>query len=127
MYLSPARTPNLDEAHLHEEMAMPVRPRSGTRKATVQEQRDVASAVAIAALSFIAAEPERLGRFLALSGIGPESLRSAAREPGFLTGVLDHLANDDQLLRDFAEQNEFDPEQVMKARELLAGGPPQGS
>jgi hypothetical protein len=112
---------------LDEEKTMPVRPRSGTRKATAQEQREAASALAIAALSFIAGEPERLGRFLALSGIGPESLRTAAREPGFLAGVLDHLANDDQLLREFAEQNEFDPEQVMKARELLAGGPPPGS
>jgi hypothetical protein len=121
------RIPHLEEARLHEEMAMPVRPRSGTRKATAQEQREAASALAIAGLSFIASEPERLGRFLALSGIGPESLRSAAREPGFLAGVLDHLASDDQLLRDFAEQNEFDPEQVMKARELLAGVPPQGS
>jgi hypothetical protein len=92
----------------------------------LQQQRDAAAALAIAALGFIAAEPERLGRFLALTGIGPESLRSAARDPAFLIGVLDHLAGDDQLLRDFAEQNEFDPEQVMKARELLAGDPPRG-
>jgi hypothetical protein len=105
---------------------MPVRPGAGSRKATLQEQRDAAAALAIAALGFIAAEPERLGRFLALTGIGPESLRSAARDPAFLIGVLDHLAGDDQLLRDFAEQNEFDPEQVMKARELLAGDPPRG-
>ena len=103
---------------------MPVRPRSGIRKATLQEQREAASAVAIAALSFIASESERLGRFLALTGIGPESLRSAALHPGFLAGVLDHLASDDQLLREFAEQNEFDPEQVMKARELLSGESP---
>jgi hypothetical protein len=79
------------------------------------------------ALSFIASEPERLGRFLALTGIGPESIRNAAREPGFLIGVLDHLGNDDQLLRAFAEQNEFEPEQVMQARELLAGAPSYGS
>jgi hypothetical protein len=99
---------------------MPYRPRSGSRKASLQEQQDAAAALAIAALSFIAGEPERLGRFLAQTGIGPESLRTAAREPGFLVGVLDHMAGDDQLLREFAEQNEFDPEQVMKARELLA-------
>ena len=45
---------------------------------------EAAEALAIAALTFIAEEPERLGRFLALTGIGPESLRAAAREPGFL-------------------------------------------
>jgi hypothetical protein len=106
---------------------MPNRPRSGARKSSLQERKDTATALAIAALSFIASEPERLGRFLALTGIGPESIRNAAREPGFLIGVLDHLASDDRLLRAFAEQNEFDPEQVMQARELLAGAPSRGS
>jgi hypothetical protein len=109
------------------EMAMPNRPRSGSRKPALQERQDAAAALAITALSFIAGEPERLGRFLALTGIGPESIRTAAREPNFLVGVLDHLASDDQLLRAFAEQNDLDPEQVMQARELLAGGIPNGS
>ena len=40
-------------------------------------------------------EPERLGRFLALTGIGPPEFATAAREPGFLAGVLDHLAADE--------------------------------
>jgi hypothetical protein len=106
---------------------MPNRPRSGVRKPSLQERKDAATSLAILALSFIAGEPERLGRFLALTGIGPESIRTAAREPDFLVGVLDHLASDEQLLRAFAEQNEFDPEQVMQARELLAGAPPHGS
>ena len=91
------------------------------------ERQHAAEQLAIAALGFIAGEPERLGRFLALTGIGPKSIRTAAREPDFLVGVLDHLASDEQLLRAFAEQNEFDPEQVMQARELLAGAPPHGS
>jgi hypothetical protein len=109
------------------ETAMAHRPRSGARKPSLQERKDAATALAIMALSFIAGDPERLGRFLALTGIGPESIRNAAREPGFLIGVLDHLASDDQLLRAFAEQNELDPEQVMQARELLAGAPPHGT
>jgi hypothetical protein len=103
------------------------RPRSGGRKPSLQERQDAATALAIIALGFIAGEPERLGRFLALTGIGPESIRNAAREPDFLVGVLDYLASDDQLLRAFAEQNDFDPQQVMQARELLAGAPQQGS
>jgi hypothetical protein len=86
--------------------------------------RELAETVAIQALSFIAEEPERLGRFLALTGIGPESLRDAAREPNFLLGVLDHLAGDDLLLREFATQTEIVPEVVTRARDLLAGAPP---
>ena len=54
-----------------------------TEKPDRKKGRETAEALAIAALTFIAEEPERLGRFLALSGIGPESLRAAASEPGF--------------------------------------------
>jgi len=73
------------------------------------------------ALGFIAAEPERLGRFLAMTGIGPHSVRAAALEPQFLAGVLDYLVADEELLRAFAAQSEIDPETVMRARALLAG------
>jgi len=81
-----------------------------------------AQELAIAALGFIAAEPDRLGRFLAMTGIGPESIRDAAREPRFLAGVLDHIAGDEPLLLAFAADNEVDPEHVMLARDLLVGG-----
>jgi hypothetical protein len=88
-------------------------------------QQGAATELAIAALTFIAEEPERLGRFLALSGIGPESLRAAAREPGFLLGVLDYLLGDETLLLTFAEQGAIDPADVAAARDVLAGETPQ--
>jgi len=56
--------------------------------------REAAEALAIQALNFLATEPERLGRFLALSGLGPESIRAAAAESGFLANVLAHLGED---------------------------------
>jgi hypothetical protein len=87
-----------------------------------KEQQAAAQELAIAALGFIAAEPERLGRFLAMTGIGPESIRDAAREPRFLAGVLDHIAGDERLLLAFAAENEVDPGHVMLARDLLIGG-----
>lgn len=96
-------------------------PRS--RRPDPRERQDAAIALAIAALSFIASEPERLGRFLALTGIGPESIREAAREPDFLLGVLDHLAGDEALLIAFANENAIAPEEVASAREVLAGAP----
>src|SRR5262245_18186496 len=96
-------------------------PRS--RKPDPKQVHDAATAHAISALSFIASDPERLGRFLAHTGIGPESIRSAAREPGFLLGVLEHLTSDEALLIEFANQNDVDPEQVALARDVLAGAP----
>ena len=80
-----------------------------------------AEALAIAALGFIAGEPERLGRFLAMTGIGPDSIRAAAREPQFLLGVLDHLVADEPLLLAFAAENAIDPGEVIKARDIIAG------
>ena len=85
------------------------------------EQRAAAEALAIAALNFIAAEPERLGRFLAMSGLGPQSIRAAAREPQFLLGVLDHVAADEPLLIAFAAENSILPSAVMQARDIIAG------
>ena len=52
---------------------------SGARKSDSQARHQAAEELAIAALSFIAAETERLGRFLALTGIGPESIGCRAR------------------------------------------------
>lgn len=85
--------------------------------------REVAEIVAIQALSFIAGEPARLGRFLAESGIGPETLRSAATDPQFLAGVLDFVLRDDALVKAFADSAELDPTNVAAARQAL--GDPQ--
>ncbi len=84
--------------------------------------REAAEALAIQALNFLATEPERLGRFLALSGLGPESIRTAAREPGFLAGVLAHLGEDESLLVAFAAEAGVKPAAVDRARRLLIGG-----
>lgn len=77
--------------------------------------------VAVAALSFIAADPDRLGRFLAVTGIGPADIRAAARERLFLAGVLDHVASDERLLLALAGDLGTDPAEIVRAREQLAG------
>ena len=64
----------------------------------------MAEIVAIQALSFIAGEPERLGLFLAESGIGPETLRTAAADPRFLASVLDFVMRDDATVKAFAKR-----------------------
>jgi hypothetical protein len=86
-------------------------------------RQEAAIDLAVAALGFLAAEPERLERFLALTGLGPQSLRAAAREPGFLIGVLEHVAGDETLLLAFADEGEIDPQDVGRALEALAGRP----
>ena len=85
-------------------------------------RRDAAESLAVQALSFLAGEPERLARFLALTGIGPDRIRAAAATPGFLTGVLDHLASEDALVTAFAAEAGIKPEEVENARRILGGG-----
>ena len=89
--------------------------------------REGAESMAIAALGFLAAEPERLARFLALSGLGPHNLRQAATSPGFLAAVLDHLAADERLLVTFAAAEGVDPGAVAGARDALSGPPAESS
>src|SRR5262249_45046212 len=91
------------------------------QSASHEDAQAAAEHLAIAALGFIAGEPERLGRFLAMSGIGPDSIRAAAREPQFLLGVLDHLAADEPLLLAFAAGNAIRPRAVIQARETMPG------
>ncbi|WP_332685767.1 DUF3572 domain-containing protein [Bosea sp. (in: a-proteobacteria)] len=82
-----------------------------------------AEALALRALAFLASEPERLEPFLAATGLGPATLRSAAQEPGFLLAVLDHLCASDSLLLEFAGNLSLNPEIIGQAREILAGPP----
>ena len=86
------------------------------------QSREAAETLAIQALGFIAEEPERLGAFLATSGIGPEAIRDAAREPGFLGGVLDHMLSDESLLLTCADSAGLDPASIARARRALGGG-----
>lgn len=87
-------------------------------------ERDGAEALALRALAFLADDPERLGRFLALSGIGPGELRSRAADPALLGGVLDHLLADERLLIAFIEASGLKPEEPARARRHLPGAAP---
>jgi len=84
--------------------------------------REAAEAVAVQALGFLAADGERLDRFLALSGLNASEIRAAAIEPGFLTGVLDHVVSDDRVLMAFAEDSGLTPADIEKAHAALTGG-----
>jgi hypothetical protein len=88
-------------------------------KKPVQNPREVAEIVAIQALSFIAGEPERLGLFLAESGIGPETLRNAAADPRFLASVLDFVMRDDATVKAFASASQLHPTNIAAAHQVL--------
>lgn len=84
--------------------------------------RDEAGLLAVEALAYVAAEPERLQRFLSLTGLSPGNLREISADPGFLSSVLEHLASDEALLVAFCQSGAHDPLSVMQAIRGLGGG-----
>jgi len=92
-------------------------PHSGRARPT----RKAAEMLAIEALAFIAEDQRILARFLDISGIPAERIRTASREPGFLAGVLEHMLADEKLLVAFAASAGIDPAAVARAASTLGG------
>ena len=88
------------------------------RKPT-RNAREVAEIVAIQALAFVAGDADRLGSFLAESGIGPETLRDAAANPQFLAHVLDFVMRDDATVKAFAAASNLHPTNIAAAHQAL--------
>jgi hypothetical protein len=80
-----------------------------------------AEETAIAVLTWLANEPELLGRFLALTGTDASSLRHAAADPGFLAGVVDFLIGHEPTLLSFCAATGTPPEDVVRAHMVLSG------
>lgn len=80
-----------------------------------------AASIGVAALGWIAADGELINRFMNLTGIEADAIRQAAREPGFLAGVLEFLLAHEPTLMRFCEENDLDPAQIGKAHAALSG------
>jgi len=88
-------------------------------KKSPQPSHKTAEMLAIQAFAFIAEEPNRLGFFIAASGIAPHQIRDAARAPDFLAGVLEHMLADENLLVEFANSAGIDPAEIARAHSVL--------
>lgn len=82
---------------------------------------EAAETIGLQVLAFLAEDPERLGRFLSLTGIGPGEIRGAAGDPAFLAAVIGHLREDESLLLVFASTVNLPAEQLGEAEALLRG------
>ncbi|MCS0496660.1 DUF3572 domain-containing protein [Ancylobacter mangrovi] len=89
--------------------------RSSKPLSTLQAAREVS----LGALSYLAGDPERIGPFLAESGLSPADLRGVAASPAFHVALLDFLIAHQDLLLDYAQTAEIDPGHVVAAREIL--------
>lgn len=95
-------------------------PMHASRPATMNAE--AAEGLAIAALGHIAADPVLLPRFLAITGIEAGQIRQAAREPGFLAGVLQFLMAHEPTLSAFCEASGHAPAAAGAALRALPFG-----
>jgi hypothetical protein len=90
--------------------------------ANADHKRQSAEEIAVAALGFVASDPTLLARFLSITGIEAHAIRQAAREPGFLAGVLQFIAAHEPTLLAFAESTGTEPASVLQALRALPQG-----
>ena len=83
--------------------------------------RDEAEALAMRGLTYLAGDADRLARFVALTGVGPDTMRERIAEASFLVGVLDHFLGDEAMLVDFTASIDAAPELVADGRRALSG------
>jgi hypothetical protein len=83
--------------------------------------REGAQTVAARGLAFLAEDPQRFARFLALTGCCLADVRSRAHTPDLLAAVLEYLTGDESLLLVFAATAGLAPETIAAALRILAG------
>jgi Protein of unknown function (DUF3572) len=81
--------------------------------------REMAETIAAQGLAFLAADAERLARFLALTGLQPAELAARVGATEVLSAVLSYLAADESLLLTFAANSHVAPETIGPALALL--------
>jgi hypothetical protein len=84
--------------------------------------RESAELLAVQALTFIAEDEARMRSFARATGIEPSQMRAAARQDGFLAGVLEHILDNESLLVAFADSAGIDPAEIARARAALGRG-----
>ena len=88
---------------------------------TQPNKANAASVIALQILGFIAGNMEILGRFMALTGSGPDDLRNRINDPDFHAAVLEFAMQDEKLLLAFAADQDLDPQAVARAYHATLG------
>jgi hypothetical protein len=89
-------------------------------------QRSAAETIALKALGHLATEGDGLVRFLTISGLELDDLRSRAGNPELLAGVIEFLLSDEALCEGFLAAENLDSSTLYAARRALPGAAPDG-
>jgi hypothetical protein len=97
------------------------RHRLGGEKRAAAPSKSEARSIALRSLVFLAADDDRMGRFLALTGVDPGDIRALMGEEGFQIALLAHVCGDEPLLIAFSAEENLSPESVVAAMMALSG------
>jgi hypothetical protein len=82
---------------------------------------EAARDLAMRALVHMSEQPEVIAGFFGASGLQPDDLRGLVGDPQLALHVLDYLLEDDRRVLDTAEALDTRPENLLRARTVLAG------
>ncbi|MBO6503229.1 MAG: DUF3572 domain-containing protein [Kordiimonadaceae bacterium] len=78
--------------------------------------------IALQAVGYILQQDTLRDRFMALSGVDVDDLRSSLGEPSTLASILEFLINNEPDLLDTADALDVKPEAIVAAWRALGGG-----
>lgn len=78
-----------------------------------------AETIALKGLGFLATRPEDIDRFLTLSGLEVDELRSKAGDPNLLRAVLEFILADDAYVTALCQELEIQPRDLHAASQIL--------
>ncbi len=85
-----------------------------------------AEGIALQGLTFLVGDPQRLVRFLSLTGLSPNELKGFGSDKGLQMALMDYLLGDESLLLVFTAEHGLSPDSMAPAYELLAKAAGQG-
>lgn len=81
--------------------------------------RDEAEIIALKSITFLAEDPQRLLRFMSLTGIKFQELSENAGQVSCLIAVLEYLRSDESLLLMFASNHGLSVKAISEAKNIL--------
>ena len=78
-----------------------------------------AETIALEALAFVVANDDEISRFLALSGLSVDTLRSSAGTPETMRAVLEYVMGHEPTAKAFAQSQGYRPEELAAAAHRL--------
>jgi hypothetical protein len=80
-----------------------------------------AAVIALNFISYLANDEDKLSRFCALTGLSPNDIRNSIGSADFQAMALDYALQNEELLIDFATQENLSPHAIVAARRYLPG------